>query len=105
MLASPDFCGTITELCEEVGVPRRTLYNWLGDEAFCAEVNRLIDRYTDSELSRVWKSLMRLIDKGDLQAIKLYFELKGKYKAGVGTNHTSEEHTLDRILEAVKDVE
>lgn len=81
MLANPEFRGTITELCNTIGVPRRTLYNWLGDDAFRSEVDGLIERYTDSELSRVWKSLMRLIDKGNLNAIKLYFELKGKYKA------------------------
>lgn len=84
-LADPEFRGTITELCGKVGVARSTFYDWLGKEEFRSYVDGLIDRYTDSELSRVWKSLMRLIDRGDIQAIKLYFELKGRYKQGLGT--------------------
>lgn len=89
-LANPDFDGTITQLCEEVGVARSTFYDWLGKEDFRAYVDSLIDRYTDSELSRVWKALMRQIDGGDIQAIKLYFELKGRYKQGVGRDVQSQ---------------
>ena len=84
MLSNPDFDGTITRLCECVGVARSTFYHWLEDEVFRDYVDNLIDRYTDSELSRVWKALMRRVDVGDIQAIKLYFELKGKYKQGIG---------------------
>lgn len=80
MLANPEFGGTITDLCAEIGVARSTFYDWLGKEEFKNYVDGLIDRYTDSELSRVWKALMRRVDAGDIQAIKLYFELKGRYK-------------------------
>lgn len=83
-LADPEFQGSITDLCLKVGVARSTFYDWIGNEDFRAYVDELIDRYTDSELSRVWKALMRLIDRGNIQAIKLYFELKGRYKEGVG---------------------
>lgn len=102
MLANPDFRGTITELCNTIGVPRRTLYNWLGDDGFRAEVDGLIERYTDSELSRVWKSLMRLIDKGNLNAIKLYFELKGKYKPGIGKNTEPAENFVGQFIQATR---
>ena len=34
---------------------------------------------------------MRRVDAGDIQAIKLYFELKGKYKVGVGRSAQEEE--------------
>ena len=63
------------------------VYDWIGDDNFRSYVDELIDKYTDSELSRVWKALMKLIDKGDFQAIKLYFELKGKYKDTVGRSN------------------
>lgn len=79
MLANPDFTGTVTSLCEEIGVARSTFYKWLGNGEFRRHVDDLIGKYTDSELSRVWKALMRCIDAGDLQAIRLYFDLKGKY--------------------------
>lgn len=90
-LADPDFQGTITDLCIKVGVARSTFYDWIGDIDFRAYVDELIDKYTDSELSRVWKALMKLIDKGDIQAIKLYFELKGKYKDTIGRNSSKME--------------
>ena len=104
MLADPEQKGSITKLCEEVGVARTTFYEWIGDDEFRAYVDELIDRYTDSELSRVWKSLMRLIDQGNIQAIKLYFELKGKYKDGVGQrdNYTNNEND-DPLSQALSD--
>lgn len=104
MLADPEQTGSITELCAKVGVARTTFYDWIGDDDFRGYVDSLIERYTDSELSRVWKALMRLIDRGDIQAIKLYFELKGKYKDGVGKkeNHSVHENE-DSLSQALSD--
>ena len=79
MLANPDFTGTITELIETIDVPRTTFYRWLEDEQYISYINSLIERYTDSELAAVWKSLVRECKKGNVQAIKLFFEMKGKY--------------------------
>ncbi len=83
MLAKPDFSGTITELIETVGVPRTTFYRWLEDEQYISYINSLIERYTDSELAAVWKALVKECKKGNVQAIKLFFELKGKYSANI----------------------
>lgn len=83
MLANPDFSGTITELIETVGVPRTTFYRWLEDEQYISYINSLIERYTDSELAAVWKALVKECKKGNVQAIKLFFELKGKYSANI----------------------
>jgi hypothetical protein len=83
LLANPDFNGTITELCEKIGVARSTFYKWLEDEDFTKYVNSLIDKYTDSELSSMWRALINRAKTGDVQAIKLYFELKGRYKTAV----------------------
>lgn len=83
MLTNPDFHGTIKDLCERVGVSRSSFYRWLDNKEFVSYVNALIDKYTDSELSAVWKSLIYRAKSGDVQAIKLYFELKGKYKTAV----------------------
>ena len=83
MLANPDFTGTMTELIENVGVPRTTFYRWLEDEQYIEYINSLVERYTDSELAAVWKALVRECRKGNVQAIKLFFELKGKYTANI----------------------
>lgn len=83
MLANPDFMGSMTELMATVGVPRTTFYRWLEDENYISYINSLIERYTDSELASVWKALVRECKKGNVQAIKLFFELKGRYTANI----------------------
>lgn len=83
MLANPDISCTKTRLCETVGVSRSVFYKWLKDSEFILYVNSLIDTYTDAELGAVWRALIHRCMAGDVQAIKLYFELKGKYKQQV----------------------
>lgn len=79
-LASPEWKGNITELCKEIGVSRKTYYDWLDNPLFVKYVDGLIDKYSDSELMTVWKSLINKVELGDTSAIKLYFEVKGRYK-------------------------
>jgi len=79
-LANPEVEGSITELLDECGVPRTTFYRWIKNPSFLAEVEKLIDTYTDAELGIVWKSLIAQCAKGNVRAIQLYFEVKNKYK-------------------------
>ena len=81
LLADPDFKGTITDLCAEIGVARSTYYKWLDNEEFRHYTGSLIDKYAESDYSRAWKSLMRRVDAGDISALRLYFELQNKVKA------------------------
>lgn len=83
MLANPDFEGSKTDISAKVGVARSTLHRWFRDPEFTRYVDELIDTYTDSELGTVWKALIKRCYAGDTKAIKLYFELKGKYKQQV----------------------
>lgn len=82
-LADPEFTGTIGELCRQVGIARSTYYKWLDDPEYRQYLQDLIDKYTDSELPAMWKTLIRKGVSGDVSAMKLYFELKGKYKQQV----------------------
>lgn len=75
-LCSPDFQGTVTELCAQVGVSRQGFYKWMRDPTFLAAMADEVKRYTDSELPRVWKSLLRRCDNGDVKAIRLFFEIR-----------------------------
>lgn len=86
MLVNPDFRGSVTEICETIGVARSTLYRWLADSAYCRYLDELIDKFTDSELANVWKALIRRAVNGNVEAQKLYFELKGKYKQQLDIN-------------------
>lgn len=76
LLADPEWRGTITELCLQVGVDRTTYYKWIAKPKFNEYVSTLIDRYMSGEYSRAWKALMRKIDCGDTKAIRLFFELQ-----------------------------
>ena len=76
LLANPDFSGTKEDIAREAGVTRQTLYRWLRNPDFVALVNRLVSQYADAELAMVWKALCRKIQDGDMQAIRLYFELR-----------------------------
>ena len=85
MLVNPEFEGNITELCEICGVARSTFYKWMRNEEFTKYLDEQIDLYTNSELSAIWKSLIKKCKQGDVAAIKLYFELKDKYKMNIET--------------------
>jgi hypothetical protein len=66
-------------------------------KSFVDYVNSLIDQYTDAELSRVWKALSLKAASGDTQAIKLFFEMKGKYREVKEINHNG--FSLEGILD------
>lgn len=88
LLASPEFNGTNKELYEAIGISHDTFYKWIKDPDILNYAGELIDKYTDAELSRVWKALINRCAIGDVQAIKLYFELKGKYKQSVDVENS-----------------
>ena len=79
-LANPEFDGNISALCKEMCVARSTLYRWYDDANFVGYVEWLISRYSDSELPNAWRALIKKASTGNVEALKLYFELKGKYK-------------------------
>ena len=102
LLANPSFTGTNKDIFAQAGVSHETFYKWLRDPVFRAEVEKLVAQYTDGELARVWKALLRQCEKGDTQAIKLFFELKGKYKTSVDVAVQSDDGKLGAILEQLR---
>lgn len=108
ILADPSETRTIKAICESIELPRRTFYNWMGKKEFVDFVNSLVDKYTDAELAGVWKALARKASSGDTQAMKLFFEMKGKYKETKEINHTfdnlSDEEREERLKELMSKV-
>ncbi len=98
ILANPEFTGSNKELYETVGISHDTFYKWIKEEAVIAYTEGLISKYTDGELAAVWKALLRKCKSGDIQAIKLYFELKGRYKQKL--EHSAAEDFVFNILPA-----
>lgn len=81
MLCDPDNDMTITAMCKELKVSRQTFYNWQKNMSFNGYVEFLIESFTDSELPRAWKTLVRrAVEDGNIDALKLFFSMKDKYK-------------------------
>lgn len=80
ILTDPAFSGDIAELCEKLKIKPSEFYLWLENPDYCKYLNGAVEHYTDSELCRVWKSLISNAVSGNATAQKLYFEMKGKYK-------------------------
>jgi acyl-CoA-binding protein len=103
ILADPSETRTIKAICESIELPRRTFYNWYGRKEFVDYVSSLVEKYTDAELSKVWGALARKAATGDTHAMKLFFEMKGKYKSVQEINHNfdnlSDEDREKRIQE------
>jgi hypothetical protein len=76
MLLNPDDRRPKTEKLKEVGVPQRTFYNWMKNDNFINYMNNKLDSYTNAELAEIWKALINQCKRGNIQAIKLFFELK-----------------------------
>ena len=76
LLLNPDDRRTKTEKINEVGVSRKTFYSWMKDERFIEYMNSRLGVYTNSELADVWKALIQQCKRGNIQAIKLFFEMK-----------------------------
>ena len=79
LLLNPEDRRTKTDKMKEVGVPRRTFYKWMKDRRYVDYINSQLDQYTNTELPDIWKALIRQAIRGNTQAIKLFFEMKGLY--------------------------
>ena len=76
LLLNPEDRRTKTEKMKEVGVSRKTFYRWMKDKRYIDYINSQLDQYTDGELAEVWKALINQCKRGNIQAIKLFFEMK-----------------------------
>lgn len=76
LLINPEDRRTKAEKCKEVGITHKTLWTWMKDPRYVAYVNGHIDQYTNAELSEVWRALIGQCKRGNVQAMKLFFEMK-----------------------------
>lgn len=82
MVANPEIT-TNKEVYETLDISEATFYRWKNEQEFIDMVNNKIDKYTDQALPDVWDALIKQAKEGNTNAIKLYFELKNKYKQRV----------------------
>jgi hypothetical protein len=64
---------------EEVGVSRKAFYSWMKDLRYLDYINSQLDQYTNGELTEVWRALINQCKRGNVPAIKLFFEMKDMY--------------------------
>ena len=79
-LCNPENDMTITELCREFKISRQTFYNWQSDSDFKSYIEWLIKNFTDSALPRAWKEVIKKVEAGSMDAIRMLFEIKGVYQ-------------------------
>lgn len=79
LLLNPDDRRTKKAKYESINLPERTFYRWMKDERFIKYLNDQLGHYSDSQLYEVWQSLIIQCKRGNVQAMKLFFQLKGLY--------------------------
>ncbi len=89
LLVNPDCDLSVTEMCKQIGVSRQSFYNWQQESDFKNYVEFLIENYTDSELPKAWKALVKKMGEGNVEALKLFFALKDKYKQEINVNNSA----------------
>ena len=77
--------GSLDDICEEYAISRETLYQWLSEDLFRKYMDMVLNGKTFTAMTEVWRSLLNQCGEGNIQAIKLYFELNGKYKGEKGS--------------------
>ncbi len=75
-LMSADFDGNINKLCENMNISRSTFNRWYDGEDFKKYINILLDKYAESETVNIWKAIIESAKKGNLQALKMFLDLK-----------------------------
>ena len=79
-LANPDNrLISHSEMCNVLHMDKRTLDKYLARADVKDYIRALVQHYTDIEMSGVWKSLVKTAKKGNVNAMKLFFEMKREY--------------------------
>lgn len=80
LLLDMENCFSKSEVCKRARVSPKTLGSWFEDTNFLAFFNVQIALLVKGAVGDVWHALIRKASAGDVPAMKLFFELTGKYK-------------------------
>ena len=78
VLADPTDSRDQEALEKAFNVKRQTLWNWRQLPGFWEEVGKLVRDGTDQRMSRVWGKLLNQCERGNVQAMRLLFQLRGE---------------------------
>ncbi len=88
-LVDPDDVRNVSELCKDFNISRTTFYNWQHDSEFIGYIDCLVENYTTSITPKAWKEIGKKVEQGDMGAIRMLLEVKGKIQkdSNVNTNN------------------
>ena len=90
LLIDPDDKRSIEAKCAACGVPKRTFYNWRQLDAFNRYIQDKLDELMEIDEPDVYKSLKTQVKRGNVQAIRTYYEVRGKLNKRVRVEHTGD---------------
>lgn len=80
LLSSPEYAGDIKRVAKECGVTENKVKGWLRKAEFTDRIDLSVQSQALAHVGSVWEALVDRCKTGDVGAIKLYFEMTGKYK-------------------------
>jgi hypothetical protein len=90
---------------KEMGISVVKWNGWMKERAFVDYLQDLSSRHFQDALDKAHEGLMRSVERGDTNAIKLYMELTGRHTpGGVGSGATAEnvKIILQRVVEVIQ---
>ena len=75
LLLNPEDRRTKQDKCKEVGITHKTLWKWMQDRRYVDYLNSQLDKYIKGEVAEVWRALIAQCKRGNVPAIKLFFEM------------------------------
>ena len=78
MIADPFETHSINEIASILKISETKLKSWITDDEFMGDTLEIHNQYSKNQLIEVMKVLNKLCAKGDIRAIKLFFDLREK---------------------------
>ena len=74
---------TQEDIAKEIGITRKTIWNWLQNPAFVKWLNSQKDRLLETALIYIYKTAIRKAVGGHFNFAKLLLEMAGAYQPGL----------------------
>lgn len=77
ILADPSAPDNLAGIAAELGIKMSTLTKWMRNSALKVEVESTVRTLTNLRLAKVWDGILAKAERGDVQAARLIFQLRG----------------------------
>ena len=82
VLTNPTDRRSLESKLKSIGVSYNTYTNWMRQPAFSKAVENIAEQMLHDNIANIHSRLVNKADSGDMQAIKLYYGLTGRYQEG-----------------------